>query len=911
MFKLLRILLFGLVMASCGHSVASQPESSTTEPFVKDSIVLSNALFERYVPFLESKRVALVVNKASVVGQHHLCDTLVAQGVDVVSIFAPEHGFRSDADAGAKVDDSVDARTGIPIVSLYGKNKKPTAAQMADVDVVIYDLQDVGVRFYTYISTLHYVMEACAENGKTLIVLDRPNPNGDYIDGPVLEPDCRSFVGLDCIPIVYGMTAGELACMINGERWLGGGATCDLKVVTMPAYSHSMRYDIGIAPSPNLRTPHAIRLYPSLCFFEATNVSVGRGTDFPFEVIGAPDGRFDDFNFTPQPSAGAASPLHNGLDCSGFDLRNVDAPKSVSLSWFLDFRSKMGDKFWLNPKFFDLLAGTKKLRQQIDAGLSEDSIRATWQPKLEAFKALRNKYLLYDVAEKQPGTIEWESAIHSAYVDSVYARMTLDERIAQLIWVTVEGSLTGPVSEEAIGRAVQIVSEHQIGGVLIQQTNVGQIPRIVNSLSAVARYPLMFAADAENGLSMKFRNATVFPRNMSLGAIRNSDELLFEMGQMVSQQMRACGLNVNFAPVVDVNTNPLNPIIGIRSFGEDPARVMKCGASFVRGVQSAGCLAVAKHFPGHGDTDKDSHLALPAVMHDRARLDSVELKPFRHLIDNGVMGVMSAHLIVPALDSSNRSSSMSSSMMNDILRKELNFNGLIISDAMNMQGAIVAAKGDSPECLSLVAGNDIVEFSTNVMRAIKAVHDALEADSSLVSDFEMKVRRTLAAKQWSGVEHRPFGHAEAKVNSIEAWLLSRRLYDASLTVIDSLNMQMPIGKVELCGKWNGTAIRNSDNGSSVWIFADDTSLSEARAKLDGYAGRMPVVFVYAGNPYRLKNINWHDYKCGLILAYENNLQAREALLRFAVQGGHADGILPVSVSRFAQGTSFIIDRICR
>ena len=350
---------------------------------------------------LEGKRVGLVVNQTSIIEKTHthLLDTLLSIGIDVRKVFAPEHGFRGTADAGQEIQDSRDVKTGVPIISIYGKNKKPSAEQLADLDILVFDIQDVGARFYTYISTMHYVMEACAENHKPLVVLDRPNPN-DFVDGPVREESQRSFVGVDPLPILHGLTVGELARMINGEGWLESTPdTCQLHVVKMENWKHGDPYWLPVKPSPNLPNDQSIRLYPSLCFFEGTNISVGRGTYYPFQVLGAPDRRYGEFSFTPQNLPGFdTNPLHKDKTCYGVDLREYPFEGGLSLRFLLDFYEKADDKqafFFSRPQWFDLLAGTKELRFQIIRGLSEEEIRASWQPELEQYKAKRKKYLLY------------------------------------------------------------------------------------------------------------------------------------------------------------------------------------------------------------------------------------------------------------------------------------------------------------------------------------------------------------------------------------------------------------------------------------------------------------------------------------------------------------------------------------
>lgn len=356
---------------------------------------------ELLLPTLQGKRVALMVNQSSLVGSTgtHLVDTLLSQGINIVRLFVPEHGLRGKVDAGKNVRSGVDEKTGLPVVSLYGQRKRPTPEMLADIDLLVFDLQDVGTRFYTYISSMHYLMEACAEEGKTFVVCDRPNPN-DFIDGPILEPDCRSFIGVDPLPVAHGMTVGELALMIDGERWLRGGNTCHVKVIPMAGWSHGDPYELPVRPSPNLPNSRSIELYPSLCFFEATIMSVGRGTSKPFQAIGYPDKRFGSFVYTPQIKIGEDSnPRHKGKLCYGTDYTSVSLPKrQIALGPLLNYYRKadsLGLQLINQRQLFDLLAGTKKLRQQLSSGLSEEEIRASWQAGLKAFQAKRARYLLY------------------------------------------------------------------------------------------------------------------------------------------------------------------------------------------------------------------------------------------------------------------------------------------------------------------------------------------------------------------------------------------------------------------------------------------------------------------------------------------------------------------------------------
>lgn len=357
---------------------------------------------EQYRSLLEGKRIALVVNQTSVLqnGKTHLLDTLLHLNVDVRKVFSPEHGFRGQADAGETVKNGRDVKSGLPILSLYGKNKKPTANQLMDVDMVVFDIQDVGARFYTYISTMHYVMEACAENKKEMIILDRPNPC-DFVDGPIRQPNQKSFVGMHPIPVLHGCTIGELAQMINGEHWLKGGIQCQLTIVKMKGWKHGQSYSLPIKPSPNLPNDQSIALYASLCAFEGTSVSVGRGTYMPFQIIGSPHINGYPYQFTPASLDGFdKNPMHKGKVCTGVDLRKATAPQGISLQYIIDFYKaykKAGKEhlFFTRPSWFDLLMGTSSVRQNIIAEKDEASIRAEWQKELTSYKNIRKKYLLY------------------------------------------------------------------------------------------------------------------------------------------------------------------------------------------------------------------------------------------------------------------------------------------------------------------------------------------------------------------------------------------------------------------------------------------------------------------------------------------------------------------------------------
>ena len=355
-----------------------------------------------YLPAIQHKNIAVVVNQSSTVGNHHLVDLLLQKGIKVQTIFAPEHGFRGKADAGEHVKDGIDKKSGLPIVSLYGKHKKPTPDDLKGVDVIIFDIQDVGVRFYTYLSTLHYVLEAAAESNIPVIVLDRPNPNANRIDGPILKKAFSSFVGLHPVPVLYGMTIGEYALMINGEGWLKGALKSDLTVIRLQNYKHSDFYHLPIKPSPNLPNDLSIALYPSLALFEGTVISAGRGTTKQFQLYGAPKYVKTSFSFVPVPRDGAKYPKHKNKVCYGVDLSDMPVEalhnsKKMSLDYILDAYKNYDtkEKFFLKNAFFDRLAGSDELRKQIIAGKSDKEIRATWEKDLEQFKAIRKKYLIY------------------------------------------------------------------------------------------------------------------------------------------------------------------------------------------------------------------------------------------------------------------------------------------------------------------------------------------------------------------------------------------------------------------------------------------------------------------------------------------------------------------------------------
>ncbi len=420
------VLLFVLVMISCASKVKNSinEESEILKQVQNDSsIVVGANRIDMYLPLLKGKRVGIVANQTSVIfkGKRdtiflidpetnektfdkvyyqntHLIDSLLDLNIDIKKVFAPEHGFRGKADAGEVVKDGIDTKTNLPIVSLYGSNKKPSKEQLENLDIIIFDIQDVGVRFYTYISTLHYIMEACAEQGIPILILDRPNPNGHYIDGPTLEIENKSFLGMHPIPLVHGMTIGEYAYMINGEKWLKNAVTSEITIIPLRNYTHKTSYSLAIRPSPNLPNDQSIKLYPSLGLFEGTNINAGRGTEFQFQRYGAPflDKEFFKFNYTPMANFGAKFPKHKNIICYGKDLKDEVLNGVITLKWVIEAYQNSTDKsLFFNTNNFTKHAGTNKLQKQIEAGLSEEAIKATWKDGLERFKEIRKKYLIY------------------------------------------------------------------------------------------------------------------------------------------------------------------------------------------------------------------------------------------------------------------------------------------------------------------------------------------------------------------------------------------------------------------------------------------------------------------------------------------------------------------------------------
>jgi uncharacterized protein YbbC (DUF1343 family) len=365
-----------------------------------DDIVVGAHQAHLYLPLLKGKKVAIVANHTSLINSTHLVDSLLNSGINIVKVFCPEHGFRGNEDAGKKIRNTKDPVSGLPIISLYGRKYKPSRKDLKKVDIVIFDIQDVGVRFYTYISTMTYVMEACAEHNIPMIILDRPNPNGFYVDGPLLDEKFKSFVGLHPVPIVYGMTIGEYAIMVNNEGWLKNNIKCDLKVIKLSNYDHNKFYQLPITPSPNLPNMFSVYLYPSLALFEGTIISVGRGTDQPFQVIGHPDYLIGSYLFKPESRTGATYPKYCDIECHGVNLREytIDYTKNlnqINLQWLIDMYEYLSDKEEFFNNYFNLLVGNRELIEQIKQGKNQQEIRLTWQEDLDQYKKMRKKYLLY------------------------------------------------------------------------------------------------------------------------------------------------------------------------------------------------------------------------------------------------------------------------------------------------------------------------------------------------------------------------------------------------------------------------------------------------------------------------------------------------------------------------------------
>ena len=397
----LHFIFFSIISTSCSARKTDVQENvkSVLEKSIynlKKEIKTGADNYDNYLPLLKGKKIGIVTNQTGILfNKIHIVDFLLKKDIAIQKIFAPEHGFRGTADAGEHVVDGKDSKTGLSIISLYGDNKKPKPQQLESIDIMVFDLQDVGARFYTYISSLHYIMEACAENNIPLLIFDRPNPNGSIVDGPILEKEHTSFVGMHPIPLLHGMTIGEYAKMIKGEKWLKNKVSCQLTVIPCINYSRDMKYSLPVKPSPNLPNDQSVNLYASLCLFEGTNVSVGRGTEKQFQIYGSPYLPKNNFSFTPKPNFGAQNPVYNGIECYGEDLSTYPRVNQLELKWLIKSYNTTSDQSKFFNAFFTKLAGTKKLQHQIESGISEKEIRESWNRGIAEFKEIRSKYLIY------------------------------------------------------------------------------------------------------------------------------------------------------------------------------------------------------------------------------------------------------------------------------------------------------------------------------------------------------------------------------------------------------------------------------------------------------------------------------------------------------------------------------------
>jgi beta-glucosidase-like glycosyl hydrolase len=423
---------------------------------------------------------------------------------------------------------------------------------------------------------------------------------------------------------------------------------------------------------------------------------------------------------------------------------------------------------------------------------------------------------------------------------------------------------------------------------------------ITAMLQGCSKLPLLFSADAENGLSMKFSQVVDFPKNITLGSLPDVS-LIEQMGRSVGRQMKECGIQVNFAPVVDVNTNPSNPIIGVRSFGENPHRVSQAALAYVRGLQSEGCVAVVKHFPGHGDTSQDSHTSLPFVSTTRERMDSVELLPFRTCIENGVMGVMSAHLNVPALDKTVKSTSVSRQVLEVLLREEMGFKGLVVSDAVNMDGLKIATAGTNVEAACLEGGTDVVEFSLDVESAINSVKEKIEKGVLTESEIDMKVRRVLAVKEWCAKYARQESGMRGQVNSLDAECLSDMIFKKSVTILQNNNLESRDVRIKTFGEWPEFAISQNDKENQIiWLLVDEKSISQYNEYIERLPSQSKIVVMYLGNPYKIKRMKIRDTD-GFVVMYESTPRAKRVAQMYVIKRFEACGIMPVTVGKYKEG----------
>ena len=781
-----------------------EPEPETETEAALPAVVLGDEQFDAYLPLLEGKKVALLTNQTGIVGDaasfrvedplsdpdslirfgkdrdgnditygEHILDALVDRNVNVTAVFSPEHGFRGEADAGETVENAVDEKTGVPLISLYGNGNTngPADSDMERFDTLVVDMQDVGLRYFTYYISLYNMMDACAAWDKEVVLLDRPNPNGFYVDGPILQEPYKSGVGRLPIPIVYGMTWGELAQMINGEGWLSEGRTAELTVIPCLNYTHQTHVPLSHEPSPNLKDMHAIYLYASTCYFENTVVSVGRGTELPFNAFGSPYFENVDgygFSFTPQSMLGATEPPFLGETCYGKDLRTKPLQEifdeGINLTYLIDayhaYQSLGQEQSFFgkgsNDRYFiDLLCGTDEVRRQIEEGLTSDEIKASWKYDLIRFRAQRRPYLLY------------EDADDAAYIDpdpemlteAVLARMSLDQKIDQLLIVAPE-ILTQTETVTSAGDALrEALEQHPVGGILYFEPNIvdpEQTKALLEATQSYAKAPLgvpLFACiDEEGGKVSRIAKNDAFdvPRFDYLRNVKSKEEA-YEIGLAIGKYLKEYGFNLDFAPCADVLTNPENTVVKDRSFGPDPAFVSDCVGAYCSGLHESGILSTIKHFPGHGSTVGDTHEGFALTERTLWEMKEAELIPFQRAGELGADAVMTAHISVPAITGDNTPATLSEAALNGVLRQDLGYDGLIVTDALNMK-AISDHYGAGEACvLALKAGADLLLMPVSLTDAENAIKAALSSGELSEDRIDLSVRRILMKKFEAGL----------------------------------------------------------------------------------------------------------------------------------------------------------------
>ena len=729
---------------------------------------------EVYMPLLEGKRIALFTNQTGILKGtgEHILDVLMEKQLDVSFVLCPEHGFRGNLDAGAEVKDDVDEKTGIPLHTAYGEGL--SKEELDDFDVLVVDIQDVGLRYYTYYISMFHLMENCAEAGKEVVVLDRPNPNGFYVDGPLLQDEYVSQVGALPIPVVHGMTLGELSLMINGEGWLGSGKdSLKLTVVPCQNYTHQTLTEITVNPSPNLRDMRAIYLYASTCFFENTAVSVGRGTEYPFTVYGSPylkDTGDNSFSFTPKSIPGALQPPYENEECFGRDLREIELDfilqNGINLTYLCDAYRDLHSahpeiSFFGNPDkkgryWLDYLTGSDAVRKLIEEGKTPEEIEKSWEADVRQFRAKRAPYLLY---EDRDTPEEWTKAPYTDK-EQVLAAMSTKEKLAQMCFIELR-KWNGEEVHRLNKEQAELLDRYPVGGVCLFKENCRDVEQILQLNADLQQAetkkqgrPAMFiSADQEGGWITRLETGCMMPGNMALGAA-GDPELAKENAVIIAEEMKALGFNMDFAPDADVLTNPDNTIIGIRSFSDDPELTAKLGKASQQGFQEQGVIPTLKHFPGHGNTATDSHTGLPEVDRSFEELKAIELIPFQECIRAGADMIMTAHIRYPQLEQETRVSkktgkevtipaTLSRKILTDLLRKEMGYQGVVITDALYMQAVSQHFDPLETNCMAIEAGADMLLMNVNIAseKGIADFEKRLEDLEGLTETGELSMER--------------------------------------------------------------------------------------------------------------------------------------------------------------------------